>query len=242
LLFDITLFAVSVLAAGVASLSGFGIGSLLTPLLATQVDLKLAVAAISIPHIVATALRCWMLREHINKKVLINFGLWSASGGLIGAVFHAQANTPVLLYTFAALLLYVGFAGLVGWSDRFKIAPRWAWFAGLISGGLGGTVGNQGGIRAAALLGLELNKLELVATATAIGVVVDLARMPIYLTTEGSGIAALWRHITLATIGCVAGTVLGKAILSKLPEATFRSVVFTLILLLGVYMLTQAIR
>lgn len=238
-MFDLALLAVSVLAAGVASLSGFGIGSLLTPLLATQVDLKLAVAAISIPHIIATALRCWMLREHINKKVLLNFGLWSAAGGLIGAVFHAQAKTPVLLYAFAGLLLYVGVAGLIGWSDRWKIAPKWAWSAGLLSGGLGGIVGNQGGIRAAALLGLELSKLELVATATAIGVVVDLARMPIYFASEGSGIASLWWHITIATIGCITGTLVGKAILTKLPEKTFRTLVFALILLLGICMFTQ---
>ncbi len=54
----LTLMAVAGLIAGaVASVSGFGIGSLLTPLLSLRVGTKLAVAAVSIPHLAATAFR-----------------------------------------------------------------------------------------------------------------------------------------------------------------------------------------
>jgi uncharacterized membrane protein YfcA len=53
---------VAILAGAIASVSGFGIGSLLTPLLAVRVGSKLAVAAVSVPHLTATALRFWLLR------------------------------------------------------------------------------------------------------------------------------------------------------------------------------------
>ena len=238
--FQFILFTVSAFAASVAALSGFGIGSLLTPLLSTQIDLKLAVAAISVPHLVATSLRFWMLRKNINRQVFIRFGSFSALGGLLGAAFHAKVNSPPLIYLFAFLLIYVGLTGLFGWLQKFRINNSWSWFAGLCSGGLGGLVGNQGGIRSAALLGMNLSKDEMVATATAIGVVVDLARMPVYFATEGPDLINVWPLIAIATAGCVVGTLAGKKLLSRLSEKQFRLIVFSLILILGAYMSTQA--
>lgn len=238
--FQIILFTVSVFAAGVAALSGFGIGSLLTPLLSTQIDLKLAVAAISVPHLVATSLRFWMLRKNINRQVFVKFGSFSALGGLLGAAFHATLNSPLLIYVFALLLIYVGMTGLFGWLQKFRIDHSWSWFAGLSSGALGGLVGNQGGIRSAALLGMNLPKEEFVATATAIGVVVDLARMPVYFFTEGQDLINIWPLIGIATAGCVVGTLAGKKLLSRLSEKQFRLIIFSLILTLGASMTTQA--
>ncbi len=72
----------SVLAGGIAAISGFGIGSLLTPILAVHYGTKLAVAIVSVPHLVGTAARFIGLRKHIDKKVFLNFGILSAAGGL----------------------------------------------------------------------------------------------------------------------------------------------------------------
>lgn len=238
--FQVILFIISAFAAGVAALSGFGIGSILTPLLATQIDIKLAVAAISIPHLIATALRFWMLRKHVNKQVFIRFGSFSAVGGLLGALFHAKANDPVLVYVFSGLLMYVGLSGLMGWSQKFRIGKAWSWLAGIISGVLGGLVGNQGGIRSAALLGFDLTKSEFIATATAIGIIVDLARMPVYFVTEGDDLLKNWWFIAIATAGCVVGTFAGRRLLSMLSENVFRLLVSGLILVLGAYMTTHA--
>lgn len=239
-LFQVILLMVSVLAAGIAALSGFGIGSILTPLLSTQIDIKLAVAAISIPHLCATVLRFLMLKEHINKEVFVKFGTFSAIGGLAGALFHAKANDPALVYILSGLLIYVGVNGLMGWSQQIRIAQSWSWLAGIISGGLGGLVGNQGGIRSASLLSFELPKNEFVATATAIGIIVDLSRLPVYIMTEGPDLLKIWWLIAISTAGCILGTLLGKHLLSKISEKVFRSLVYALILLLGGYMTSQA--
>src|SRR5687767_11520618 len=78
----------SVVAGGLAAVTGFGIGSLLTPLLALQVDTRLAVAAVSIPHVLGTALRFWLLKGGADRRVLWTFGLTSAAGGLAGAALQ----------------------------------------------------------------------------------------------------------------------------------------------------------
>jgi hypothetical protein len=46
------------MAGAVASVAGSGFGSILTPLLAWQAGARPAVAAVSIPHLAGTALRC----------------------------------------------------------------------------------------------------------------------------------------------------------------------------------------
>jgi uncharacterized protein len=165
--FSVVTFFLSVLAGAVAAVRGFGVGSLLTQLLAAQHGTKLAVAIVSVPHLIATAARCVGLRQHLDRKVVLNFGVLSAVGGLLGALLNARANSPALAIVFGWLLLFAGISGLTGFIERMQFRRRVAWFAGSLSGFFGGLVGNQGGIRSAALLGFDIPKEALVATATA---------------------------------------------------------------------------
>lgn len=234
--FQIAVFALAVASSSIASLTGFGIGSLLTPLLASSMELKLAVALVSLPHFVATTLRCFMLRAHIDKKVMIHFGIASAIGGLLGALAHNYFKDPMLMLVFAGLLIIAGFLAATGLSRKFILPKALNPIAGVLSGAFGGLVGNQGGIRAAALLNLGLSKESFVATGTAIGVIVDLARMPVYLGLQSQEIFSQYILILNMTLGCILGTWLGKRILSKIPEAIFSRIVGLIILSLGIYL------
>jgi uncharacterized membrane protein YfcA len=230
---------VAVLAGAIASVSGFGIGSLLTPLLAVRVGTKLAVAAVSVPHLAATALRLWIMRKHVDRRLLWSFGVMSAVGGLAGALLHAYAESPALTLVFGGLLIFTGVMGLSGLSDRLRFRGWVAWVGGAISGMLGGLVGNQGGIRSAAMLGFDVPRHAFVATATAVGVIVDGARMPVYLATQGRDIDSLWPVLVTATVGTVLGTVVGERVLRRIPEPLYRRLVAALVLALGVYMLLR---
>jgi uncharacterized membrane protein YfcA len=231
---------VAISAGAVASVSGFGIGSLLTPLLAVRVGTKLAVAAVSVPHMAATGLRLGIMRRHVDRRLLWSFGLMSAAGGLVGALLHAYADNPVLTIVFGLLLILTGVMGLTGLSDRLRFRGWVAWAAGAVSGALGGLVGNQGGIRSAAMLGFDVPRHAFVATATAVGVIVDCARLPVYLATQGEDIAGLWPFLLTATAGTIAGTVVGERVLRRVPEKLYRKVVAALLLALGVFMLLRA--
>jgi uncharacterized protein len=229
----------SVLAGAIASIVGFGIGSVLTPLLAVRVGTQLAVAAVSIPHLFATALRFWRLRAHVDRRVVVSFGITSAAGGLAGALLHAYASNRSLAIVFGVLLLFVGISELTGLARHMRFGGPVAWIAGAVSGVFGGLVGNQGGIRSAALLGFDLDRQAFVATATAIGLVVDGARMPVYFATQTAAIARIWPLVLIATAGTLAGTLLGVRTLRRIPEQAFRRIVAILLLLLGTYMLLR---
>jgi uncharacterized membrane protein YfcA len=237
MLFALLLAAVGIVAGGIAAVTGFGIGSLLTPALAARTGTSVAVAAIAIPHVVATAQRFWILRRYVDRRVLLGFGLASAAGGLAGALVHTRLSSPALAVVFGTLLILTGISELTGWMRRVRWGRTAAWAAGALSGALGGLVGNQGGIRSAAMLGFEVPKESFVATATAIGLFVDAARLPVYLATEWRQIAAVWPLVALATAAVVIGTVLGTRALGHLPPRAFRQVVAVLLLALGVYMM-----
>jgi len=240
MLFEAALLANAALAGALAAITGFGIGSLLTPLLALRMDTRLAVALVSVPHVVGTALRFLLLSGGVDRKVLVSFGVTSAVGGLAGALLQSVASNRWLTMLFGALLLFAAASEATGLAGRMRFRGRVAWIAGALSGLLGGLVGNQGGLRSAALLGFGLDKRTFVATATAIGLLVDGARMPVYVATQYHELSAMWMPILLAVAGVVVGTVLGSRVLSRLPDVWFHRVLALVLAALGCSMVARA--
>lgn len=239
--FGAAVACVAAAAGAVASIAGFGIGSLLTPTFGVLMPTNVAVAAVSIPHLVGTALRFWLLRAHVDRRVVLSFGVTSAAGGLTGALLHRWVSGGVLTIVFGLVLLFVAISELTGLSRRMRFHGPAAWIAGAVSGLLGGLIGNQGGIRSAALLGFDVRKDVFVATATAIGLIVDGARMPVYAFTEGPKVLGVWPLVLLATAGVVIGTLFGKRVLDRVPERVFRTLVALLIGALGLAMATKGV-
>jgi uncharacterized membrane protein YfcA len=237
-----TLFALltviaGIAAGGIASVAGFGIGSLLTPLFVTLVPTQVAVAAVSIPHVVGTAARFWLLRGHVDHQLLVRFGLTSAAGGLAGALLQARIGSAGLTILFGSLLLFVAVSEFTGLSKRMRFRGAVAWIAGALSGLLGGLVGNQGGIRSAAMLGVDVPRQAFVGTATAVALIVDGARLPVYLATTGGELLEMWPTIAIATIAVACGTLFGHRVLIRIPEEKFRPTVAVLLAILGGVML-----
>ncbi len=226
-------------AGAVAAVSGFGIGSLLTPLIALKAGTKTAVAAVSVPHLIGTGLRFWALRGSLDRRVFWRFGLTSAAGGLAGALLNARASSPALTIVFGSLLVFAGAAQITGSAQRWRFHGSVAWIAGALSGFFGGLVGNQGGIRSAALLGFDLPKERFVATATAIALMVDAARMPVYVVAERAQVAAIWPLVAISVLGVVGGTLAGQRVLMIVPEQRFKQIVGAIVLLLGIAMLVR---
>lgn len=234
----VLLLPVAIFAGGVAAIAGFGIGSLMTPLLAIEFGTRTAVLLVAIPHAVATGLRLWLLRADVDRHVLLTFGTASFIGGLVGAFFLTVFASRTMGIILGVLLVFSGLGGLTGLTARMRIpAGPWAVTAGVTSGAFGGLVGNQGGIRAAALLQFGLSPAATVATATGIALAVDAARLPIYFVTGGEAIAANWPYVVVGVIGVVVGTLLATPILRRLPEEAFRRLVFILLVVLGVLLI-----
>jgi uncharacterized protein len=228
---------VGVLSGATASILGFGIGSMLTPLLATTLGAPLAIAAVSLPHAVATAVRCWRLRHHVALDVLRGFGLLSAVGGLAGALTYTRLGPSALGRVLGVLLLATAVAQWTGAARRWKPVGLSVSLLGFASGLFGGLAGNQGGLRAAALSSFGLPPQAFVATATATALLVDAARTPVYLWQAGSGLFGVWQPIAVATVGVLIGTWVGERVLVGLSPALFSRIVAAGIAVLGLWLL-----
>jgi uncharacterized membrane protein YfcA len=232
---------VAIVAGAVAAVSGFGIGSLLTPLLLLSMPAAHAVPVLAIPHALATSIRWLRLRADVDPMTFRQFGIASAVGGLAGAVLQSRLSSPVLTLVLAVLLLSAGASELARRRIPLPQTPFWRLLGGILSGLFGGLVGNQGGIRAAALLGFQLQPRQLVATATASALLVDLARVPIYFASAGRVIEEATPLWLAASLGVTIGTFIGVPILSRIPEETYRRLVGALLVLLGFSLAVAAV-
>ncbi len=237
MLFESTVAVAAAIAAAIASVSGFGIGSLLTPLFAAAYGMKTAVAAVAIPHVAATFLRYWRLRHEVDTRVLRGFGMLNAAGSLAGALLQRYVDNSGLSTVLGILLIFAGAANLTGFAQRMRFSRGMAWLAGALSGTFGGLVGNQGGIRAAAMLGMGVEGPAFVATATAIGLLVDAARLPVYMATGAGDVLFAGRLVLIATLGVILGTLTGVRLLRRIPQHLYRKVVAALLIALGLFLL-----
>jgi uncharacterized protein len=228
------------IAGALGAVVGFGIGSVLTPVFAIELDTKLAVAAAALPHAVGTVQRFWRLRRSIDAGLLVRFGLPSAIGGLIGALLHGVLSDAIVTGVFATLLLFAGLSEWTGLSRRMRFGGVLSYTAGALSGLLGGLVGNQGGIRSAALLGFDVAKTTFIAVATATALIVDAVRVPVYLYQEHDRLLSIWPAIVAATTGVVIGTAAGGDLLRWVPDRLFRRAVAATLIVLGTVMLMAA--
>jgi uncharacterized membrane protein YfcA len=235
------LLALSVLSGGTAAVLGFGIGSLLTPYLAGVSGLapQVVVAAVALPHLLATALRFLQHRRSVDRQAFVRFGIWSAAGGIAGALLQPWLASRALLIVLGLLLVATGIAqltrGFGGWRPEGSLVPA----VGLLSGLGGGLVGNQGGLRAAGLAPFGLPPRAFVATSTAVALAVDLVRTPVYLWRHGSALAGWLLPIGVAVVGCLIGTVLGERVLLGMPAHRYRMAVGGAIALVGLWLIVQ---
>lgn len=239
MLHEVILFVLGILTGGTAAIVGFGIGSFLTPVLAVNISFGTAVAAVGAAHLCGSILRFWILRREVNYKILLNFGILSAIGGLAGALLQNWASSMALAVVFGGLLVLAGLANLFGWGKKFAGKGSWGGLIGAVSGFFGGLVGNQGGLRAAGLANFKLTKTQFVATATAIALAVDVFRVPVYIITKGAELRQLLPEIAVMSAGVIAGTLLGTPLLRRIPEKYFKIALSAMLIIVGVLVATR---
>jgi uncharacterized membrane protein YfcA len=239
--FLVAVFIVAILSGATATVVGFGIGSLMTPLLAIEFGATAAVALVTVPHAAATAVRCWRLRAHVDRGVVARFGLLSAAGALAGALLYTRLGPGALTRVLGGLLLLTAIAQLTGWTSRWQPRGPVVAIFGLASGFFGGIAGNQGGLRSAALTAFGLPPVVFVATATAIGLLVDAARTPVYVWHSGRVLLTHWAPLVVATAGVLVGTVLGERLLLGLSRRRFGQIIGAAIGALGIWLLVMPV-
>lgn len=226
------IIAVAFFASLLTFFAGFGLGTLLLPIFALFFPPETAVALTAIVHFLNNIFKLGLVGKHINKKILLRFGIPAVIASFFGAKLLTElvSNPPIYVYqlfggefqitpiNLAIGLLMFLFAVM----ELFSLLKKWEfgnnalWFGGVLSGFFGGLSGHQGAMRSAFLAKSGLGKEAFIATGVAVSCFVDFVRISIYSSKFASeSWSENWRILLFAVISAFAGAILGKKLLNK---------------------------
>jgi hypothetical protein len=237
------------LASGLTLFSGFGLGTLLLPVMAVFFPIDAAIALTAIVHLLNNLFKFALLGRHADKATVLRFGLPAILAALLGArlllwLSHLQ---PLLTYhlgghQFQVMPVKLVVACLMVFFALFDLLPRFAQISfdkkylplgGLLSGFFGGLSGHQGALRSAFLIKSGLGKETFIATGVAITLMVDIPRIAVYsanlpLLAAGDGLPLL----AAAVLAAFSGAFIGNRLLKKV---TLRAIqILVAVMLLGI--------
>jgi len=209
----------------------------------------LAVAAVAPVHLFHNLGKFLLLRSHVDRRVLVRFGVPALAAAALGAWGLARlTDLPELgswslfgqTFAICPLKLVIGlslavFSGweLLGGGGGIRGVPLWT--GGLASGLLGGLTGHQGAIRSAFFLGKDLPKETFIATGAAVACAVDITRIAVYVQLFRSmGGSIPWPVVGAGIAGAAVGLWVGRHGLKQISGEGFRKVVGVGLLVFGV--------
>jgi uncharacterized protein len=229
--------------------SGFGLGTILMPVIALFFPVTIAVALTALVHLLNNLFKLAVLWPSIAWPIVWRFGVPALLAAIPGAwlltslgaipllqyqLFQFDAAvTPVKLVIGLLLILFA----LTEWLDlgrRFNIDTGNLVLGGVLSGFFGGLSGHQGAFRSAFLLQSGLDARAFVACNAAIATLVDLTRLVVYGLNLGLLLQAVNPALLLLSTGAaLLGVVLGKRLLGKIQIKLVRNLVGLMLVILG---------
>ena len=226
----------ALLVAAMVLMSGFGLGTLLTPLFALFYDIKIAVLLVAIVHFSNNLFKLGLFFRHLDWAILKRFGAISIAGAFVGSLLQAELESETLKIGLGILLVILGTVEFLPPRFSWSLPKRLDPLGGFLSGLLGGVLGNQGAVRSAYLLNYSLSKEAFVATATIIACLIDVTRIPIYLLSYYHEIAMAWPYLIATILSAFLGTLIGKWLLDIVTLGAFRRVVAGSVVVVGIAM------
>jgi uncharacterized membrane protein YfcA len=215
--------------------------------------IHLAVLATAIVHVSNNSLKFILIRNFIDKQVLISFGITAVIGAFLGAMIQKYIGADILIYEIHVLgrqnavdllafiigLLMIVFAVLdfIPLLSKLSFGKVHFPIGGLLSGFFGGLSGHQGALRAAFLSKSGLKAEVFIATSVCMSLLIDAVRIPIYLSSESSSLNENSLNIILACLFAFVGSYFGKRLFVKRKIKNIRLLIAVFLLLMGIGML-----
>lgn len=238
------------LAAVLTFFSGFGLGTLLTPVFMLFFPVELAIALTGVVHFFNNLFKLFLVGRHTNKEVLLRFGVPAVVAALVGSWLLLQITglRPLFSYEllgktvevypvkFIVSVLLILFAGmdLIPYFSRLQFGKDKLPIGGALSGFFGGLSGNQGALRSAFLIRAGLSKEAFIGTAVVVSTLVDFTRLGVYATRFAkTGLADNLPLVACATLSAIAGAYLGNKLLKKVTLRFLQVTVAVMLILVS---------
>lgn len=244
---------IAFLAAILTFFSGFGLGTILTPVFMLFFSVELAIALTGIVHFFNNIFKLILVGKNADKKVLLRFGIPAVIAAIIGSwlLVNISTSTPLYSYTLfgknfevgvvkfiiSILLIIFALMELIPYFKKLEFSKNKLPLGGVLSGFFGGLSGNQGALRSAFLIKAGLSKEAFIGTAVVVSTFVDFTRLGVYASNISSqGITDNLPIILIATSAAILGAFLGNKLLKKVTIDFIQTIVAVMLIVLSISM------
>ena len=249
---DIIIISITALLASLMTFfTGFGLGTILTPVFAIFFPIDIAIALTGIVHLLNNLFKLALVGKEANKTVVLKFGIPAIIAAFIGAELMITLSTlpEIFSYTLfgkeffilpikiivAVLMITFALMEALPKLKSMQFNSNKLYLGGALSGFFGGLSGHQGAFRSAFLIRAGLSKEAFIATGVTIACLIDFTRLSVYFSKFlSAGITDNLNYIISAAISAFVGAYFGKKLLKKITLNTLQLMVSVLIILLAV--------
>ena len=242
---------VAALAAILTFFSGFGLGTILTPVFMIFFPVDVAIALTGVVHFFNNIFKLILVGKKANKQVVLGFGIPAVIAAIAGAWLLLQITDLKPLFSYeigkrtfevfpvkfiiSILLIVFALMDLIPYFSKMQFGKDKLPLGGALSGFFGGLSGNQGALRTAFLIKAGLSKEAFIGTAVVVSTFVDLTRLSIYATRfSRSGLYDNSIVIIFATLAAIAGAFIGNKLLKKVTLKFIQTLVAVMLIILSI--------
>lgn len=247
LLISIVAFLVAIL----TFFSGFGLGTLLTPIMMIFFPVEVAIALTGVVHFSNNLFKLVLVGKNFDKEVVLRFGIPAVLFAFIGALILIQIPNMQHIYSYqlfektfevfpmklivAIFMLFFAVVDLIPFFNNLQFDKNKLPIGGALSGFFGGLTGAQGALRSAFLIRAGLSKESFIATTVVISSFVDFTRLGVYSTRILN--LELKENLPLlicATLSAMTGAFIGNKLLKKVTLKFLQISVATLLIVISI--------
>ncbi len=228
---------VSFIANIIGTISGFGVGTIMTPILLLFLPFGETILLVCVIHWFHDLFKIYFFHEGIDWRLFMYFGAPTIVATFLGALLVTQEQSMVL--TSLLGLFLIGSVGMMYAVTKFQVPSNWftGLIGGLLSGFFAGIFGIRGAVRSVFMAAFDLRKATFIGTTGVISLFLDTTRFITY-TAQGITVSqALWWALFLFIPVSFFGAYIGQKAVHRIPQERFRSVVSFFLLLVGIKLL-----
>lgn len=235
--------------------SGFGLGTVLTPVFILFFPIPIAISLTAIVHFLNNLFKLYLMGAHGNKEIILKFGIPAIIGAIIGSLllsyisqksfiisyylFNHNFNVQLINLVIGILILFFVLFETIPKLNQITFNKNLLPFGGIISGFFGGFSGNQGAFRSLFLIKCNLSKEQFIATGIIIACLVDTARIIIYgarfFNRETLHNLPL---LVIAVLFAFSGSYFSKKILKKVTIKTIKIIITIMLFIISAGLIT----
>lgn len=223
----------TLIAATIGTITGFGTSTIMIPVLVIVLSPVEAIFLVAIIHWFGDIWKVTLFRKGLDFKLISLFGIVGLVTSYIGASISLGTNEEILLRLLGIFL--AGYSVFLIFKSKFKVhaGPATALSGGALSGFFAGMFGIGGAIRSMFLSAFDLPKAVYIATAGAIGLLVDATRIITYFAGGVTLAEELWLGLLFFIPVSFLGANIAKKIVDKIPQEKFRKVIAIFLFAIG---------